>query len=59
MSLRIYAMYLQSKMVLVILVLCISARVAVGLAVAVVIFGPHSGISGETLLLFSAHGDVI
>ncbi|KAH0839451.1 hypothetical protein J3R83DRAFT_241 [Lanmaoa asiatica] len=45
MAMRIYAMYLGSKIVLTILVAIILARIGVGLAVAVVIFGPRSGIS--------------
>lgn len=47
-------MYLGSKIVLAILVAMILARIALGLAIAVIIFGPNSGISG-TLLFFRRH----
>ncbi|KAF9224533.1 hypothetical protein BS17DRAFT_80312 [Gyrodon lividus] len=55
MSLRIYAMYLRSKIILVVLITCILARIGVGLAVAVVIFGPHSGISATEWILSGIH----
>ncbi|KAH7888232.1 hypothetical protein F5I97DRAFT_1926653 [Phlebopus sp. FC_14] len=54
MSLRIYAMYLRSKIILVILVASMLTENRRRLAVAVVIFGPQSGISGivVNILLF-------
>ena len=46
MSMRVYAMYLGSKLVLGVLVAMILVRIGLGLAISVVIFGPQSGISG-------------
>jgi len=46
MALRVYAMYLGSKIVLAILIAMILARIGLGLAISVIIFGPQSGISG-------------
>ena len=51
MAMRIYAMYLGSRIVLGILVAIILTRVILGLVIAIVIFGPRSGIAG-TFLLF-------
>jgi len=51
MSMRVYAMYLGSKIVLGILVAMILARIGLGLAVAVIIFGPQSGISATEFIL--------
>ncbi|KAG6375237.1 hypothetical protein JVT61DRAFT_3451 [Boletus reticuloceps] len=45
MAMRVYAMYLGSKIILVILVVMILTRIGLGLAVVVVILGPQSGIS--------------
>ncbi|KAF9233364.1 hypothetical protein BU15DRAFT_80206 [Melanogaster broomeanus] len=55
MSMRLYAMYLRSKTILVILVTCILARIGVGLAVAVIIFGPRSGVSATEFVLSGIH----
>ncbi|KAF8844789.1 hypothetical protein BDN67DRAFT_1007945 [Paxillus ammoniavirescens] len=55
MSLRIYAMYLRSKIIMVVLITFILARIGVGLAVAVVIFGPKSGISATEWILSGIH----
>ena len=54
MSMRVYAMYLGSKIVLGILVAMILARIALGLAVCVVILGPQSGVSGTSLFPHSS-----
>ncbi|KAN0098002.1 hypothetical protein V8E55_002448 [Tylopilus felleus] len=51
MSMRVYAMYLGSKIVLGILVAMILARIALGLAVCVVILGPQSGVSATEWIL--------
>ncbi|KIJ59418.1 hypothetical protein HYDPIDRAFT_118512 [Hydnomerulius pinastri MD-312] len=55
MSLRIYAMYMRSKIILAILVTCILGRIGVGIAVAVVIFGPDSGINATEWILSGIH----
>jgi len=51
MAIRIYSMYLGSRLVLAVLVAIMLTRIAVGLAVAVAIFGPKSGISATELIL--------
>ena len=53
---RTYAVYLGSKIVLAILVAIILARIAPGRAVAVVTFGPHSGISDALPCSLTARG---
>lgn len=54
---RVYAMYLGSNVILCILVVMVLARIGLGLAVAVVIFGPQSGISGTFCFLLCSDTD--
>jgi len=51
MAMRVYAMYLGSKIVLAILVVMILTRIGLGLAVVVIILGPQSGISATEHIL--------
>ncbi|KAI9460407.1 hypothetical protein HD554DRAFT_2316820 [Boletus coccyginus] len=55
MALRVYAMYLGSKIVLAILIAMILARIGLGLAISVIIFGPQSGISATEWILSGIH----
>jgi len=51
MAMRVYAMYLGSKIVLAILVVMILTRIGLGLAVVFIILGPQSGISATEYIL--------
>ncbi|OJA16923.1 hypothetical protein AZE42_10240 [Rhizopogon vesiculosus] len=51
MSMRIYAMYMQSRRVLVLLSIFFLATAGLGIAVGITVLGPHSGISATEFVL--------
>ncbi|KAF8128234.1 hypothetical protein EV363DRAFT_1510561 [Boletus edulis] len=55
MAMRVYGMYLGSKFILVILVVMISTRIGLGLALLVVLLGPQSGISATEYIVSGIH----